>query len=138
MEAYLTFNGNAAEALAFYAKCLGGKIAFSMTFGESPMGADTPADFKNKIMHATLEARGQKLMASDAPPGFKFEGYKGFSLSVQAKDVKEGEQLFNALAAGGKATMPYAPTFWSSGFGMLEDKFGVPWMVNCEQPPAQS
>ena len=111
MEAYLTFNGNAAEALAFYAECLGGKIAFSMTFAESPMGADTPADFKNKIMHATLEARGQKLMASDAPPGFKFEGYKGFSLSVQAKDVKEGEALFNALASGGKATMPYAATF---------------------------
>ena len=78
------------------------------------------------------------IISGVEPPGYKFEGYKGFSLSVQAKDVKEGEQLFNALAAGGKATMPYAATFWSAGFGMLEDKFGVPWMVNCEQPPAQS
>jgi PhnB protein len=138
MEAYLTFNGNAAEALAFYAQTLGGKIAFSMTFAESPMAADTPADFKNRIMHASLEARGKKLMASDAPPSYKFEGYKGFTLSVDAQDVKEGEQLFNALAAGGKATMPYGPTFWSAGFGMLEDKFGVPWMVNCVQPPAKS
>ena len=136
MEAYLTFNGNAAEALAFYAKCLGGKIEFSMTFAESPMGAQTPDNYKDKIMHATLTARGQKLMASDAPPDFKFEGYKGFSLSVQAKDVKEGEQLFNALSAGGKVTMPYAATFWSPGFGMLEDKFGVPWMVNVDHPPA--
>ncbi len=58
MEAYLTFNGNAAEALAFYAQALGGKILFSMTFGESPMGAETPAEHKDKIMHATLEARG--------------------------------------------------------------------------------
>lgn len=136
MEAYLSFNGNAAEALAFYAKSLGGKILFSMTFGESPMGAETPADHKNKIMHATLEARGKQIMASDMPPGMAFDGYKGFSLSVQAKDVKEGEQLFKTLSEGGKVTMPYAATFWSPGFGMLEDKFGVPWMVNVDQPPA--
>lgn len=134
MQAYLTFNGNAAEALAFYAQALGGKVLFSMTFGESPMGAETPAEHKNKIMHATLEARGHQLMASDAPPGWAFEGHKGFSLSVQGKDVQEGEQLFNALAAGGKVTMPYAPTFWAAGFGMLLDKFGVPWMVNVENP----
>lgn len=137
MQAYLTFNGNAAEALAFYAKCLDGKILFSMTFGESPMGKDTPAESKNKIMHATLEARGHQLMASDAPPGYPFEGYKGFSLSVQSKDVKEGEALFKALSAGGKITMPYGPQFWSPGFGMLEDKFGVAWMVNTEQAPAK-
>ena len=135
MEAYLTFNGNAAEALAFYAQALGGKVAFSMTFGESPMGADMPAAEKGKIMHATLEARGHKLMASDAPPDYPFKGYHGFSLSVQAKDVKEGEKLFNALGAGGKVTMPYAATFWSPGFGMIEDKFGVAWMVNVEQVP---
>ena len=134
MEAYLSFNGNAAEALAFYAKSLGGKILFSMSFGESPMGKDTPDSHKNKVMHATLQARGTKLMASDLPPGMAFEGYKGFSLSVQAKDVKEGEQLFKALSEGGKITMPYAATFWSPGFGMLEDKFGVPWMVNVAQP----
>jgi PhnB protein len=134
MEAYLSFNGNAAEALAFYAKTLGGKILFSMTFGESPMGKDTPDSHKNKIMHATLEAKGKQIMASDLPPGMAFEGYKGFSLSVQAKDVKQGEQLFKALSEGGKVTMPYAATFWSPGFGMLEDKFGVPWMVNVAQP----
>ena len=134
MEAYLTFNGNAAEALAFYAQCLGGKVSFSMTFGESPMAGETPADYKDKIMHAMLEARGHRLMASDAPPGYPFGGYKGFTLSVQARDVKEGEALFKALGAGGKATMPYGVTFWSPGFGMLEDKFGVPWMVNTDQP----
>jgi PhnB protein len=133
MEAYLTFDGNAAEALAFYEKCLGGKTVFSMTYGESPMGKDTPDSHKGRIMHAAFEADGHRIMASDAPPHFPFEGYKGFSLSVQAKDAQAGERLFNALAAGGKITMPYGPTFWASGFGMLEDKFGVPWMVNCEQ-----
>jgi PhnB protein len=132
MQAYLSFNGNAAEALAFYAKCLDGKIAFQMTFAESPMAKDTPDSHKNKIMHATLEARGHQLMASDLPPGMAFDGYKGFSLSVQGKDAAEGKKLFDALSAGGKVTMPYGETFWAKGFGMLEDKFGVPWMVNCE------
>jgi PhnB protein len=133
MQAYLTFNGNAAEALAFYAKALGGKVIFSMTFGESPMGAETPDAYKGKIMHATLEARGHQLMASDMPPGMAFEGYKGFSLSVQGNNVDEGKKLFEALAEGGEVTMPYGPQFWAVGFGMLTDKFGVSWMVNCEK-----
>jgi len=134
MEAYLTFDGRTADALAFYAQCLGGRVVFSMTWGESPMADDMPAEAKDKIMHATLEARGHKLMAADAPPGYPFEGHKGFSLSVQSKDVKEGERLFNALSAGAKVTMPFAPTFWAAGFGMLTDQFGVSWMVNCEIP----
>lgn len=134
MEAYLTFNGNTAEALAFYAHCLNGKVLFSMTWGQSPMAADMPAEARDRVMHATMEARGHKLMAADTAPGQPFEGYKGFSLSVQSNDVKEGERLFNALSAGGTVAMPFAPTFWAAGFGMLVDKFGVTWMVNCEQP----
>ena len=132
MEAYLSFDGNCAEAFAFYGRCLDGKTTFSMTFGESPMGAQTPDALKGKIMHATFEARGHKIMGSDLPPGMAFNGYHGFSLSVQAKDVAEGKKLFDALAAGGKVTMDYGPQFWSPGFGMMEDKFGVPWMVNVE------
>ncbi|MDM0112879.1 VOC family protein [Variovorax sp. J22R133] len=132
MQAYLSFNGNAAEALAFYADSLGGKVIFSMTFGESPMAEQTPAEYKAKIMHATMEARGHQIMGSDLPPGMPFEGYKGFSISVQGKDADEGKKLFDALSAGGKVTLPYGPQFWAKGFGMLVDKFGVPWMVNCE------
>lgn len=132
MQPYLNFDGNAAEALSFYAKCLDGKITFSMTFAESPMGKDTPDADKNKIMHARLEARGYELMASDMPPGMPHKGYEGFSLSVQGKSVEEGKRLFDALSAGGKVTMPFGETFWAKGFGMLVDKFGVPWMVNCE------
>lgn len=85
-----------------------------------------PAAASDKILHATLEARGHLLMVSDLPPGMPFEGHKGFSLSIQSKDLSEGERLFNAMAAGGKVTMPFAPTFWAAGFGMLVDQFGVP------------
>jgi len=138
MQAYLTFNGNCAEAFDFYGKCLGGKTTFSMTWGDSPMGEQMPAAAKGKLMHALFEARGHKIMGSDAPPQMPFEGYKGFSLAVYAASADEGKSLFNALSAGGKATMPYAPTFWAAGFGMLVDKFGVPWMVNCELPAAKN
>jgi len=133
MQAYLSFDGNCAQAFAFYEQALGGKTIFSMSFGDSPMGAQTPADYKDKVMHATFEAHGHQIMGSDMPPGMPFTGYHGFSLSVQAGDVDEGRRLFDALAAGGKVTMPYGPQFWAVGFGMLEDKFGVPWMVNCEK-----
>jgi PhnB protein len=132
VQAYLTFNGNCAEAFAFYAKALDGKIGFSMTFGDSPMAADTPKELHGRIMHATLEAHGLTIMGSDAMPGMANEGFKGFSLSVQGKSVEDGQRLFAALGAGGQVTMPFAPTFWAKGFGMLVDKFGVPWMVNCE------
>ena len=134
MQAYLTFDGKAAEALDFYARVLGGKILFSMKYGESPMASQTPPEAKDRLMHATLEARGHQLMASDAPPGVPFEGHKGFALSVQESDAKAGEQLFNALADGGQVTMAYGATFWAAGFGMLIDRFGVPWMVNVENP----
>lgn len=133
MEAYLSFDGNCAQAFAFYEQALGGKTIFSMSFDESPMGAQMPAAYKDKVMHATFEARGYKIMGSDMPPGMAFTGYHGFSLSVQAGSVDEGRKLFDALAAGGKVTMPYGPQFWAVGFGMLEDRFGVPWMVNCEK-----
>jgi PhnB protein len=138
MQAYLSFNGDCAAALDFYGKCLDGKTVFSMPYAGSPVESQVPAGWKGKIMHARFEARGHTLMASDAMPGHPFEGHKGFSLSVQASDVKEGEKIFNALAAGGQVTMPYAPTFWAAGFGMLVDKFGVPWMVNCETAPAKA
>jgi PhnB protein len=70
-------------------------------------------------------------MASDAPPG-RFSPQQGFTVSISLNEPKKGEQIFNALAEGGKIGMPYQKTFWSPGFGMLTDKFGIPWMVNCE------
>ena len=72
------------------------------------------------------------LMASDAPPDH-YQQPKGFSVSIQLKDVAEAERIFNALAENGKLTMPFEATFWSPGFGMCVDRFGIPWMVNCER-----
>lgn len=132
MQAYLSFNGNCAEAFAFYVKALGGTITASHTFGQSPMAGDVPKEAHGRIMHIAMQADGMTLFGSDLMPGMPFEGFKGFSLSVQRQGVDAGAAVFKALSEGGQVTMPFAKTFWAEGFGMLVDRFGVPWMVNCE------
>jgi PhnB protein len=72
-------------------------------------------------------------MASDAPPQFKAP-MQGFSVSLQFKDTKEAERVFKALSEDGTVKMPLEETFWAARFGMLVDKFGTPWMVNCDKP----
>ena len=129
---YLAFDGNCAEALDFYAKCLGTQIEEIHRFAGSPMEKDLPPGWGDKVMHASLNWNGFRLMGSDSTPCQPHEGYKGFTLSLNVDDTAEAERLFTALAAGGKITMPLGQTFWATRFGMLTDRFGVGWMVNCE------
>lgn len=138
IEPYLFFDGNCETALEFYQQCLGGKIVALHRYEGSPMEAQLPPEWKHKIMHATLEADGQRVMASDRMPGQPFAGYAGFSMSVNIpRDPARGEAVFQALSKGGLVTMPFAETFWGAHFGMLVDKFGLTWMVNCDmQAPA--
>jgi PhnB protein len=132
LNTYIYFNGQCAEALKFYEKCLDAKIAIMMTYAGSPAEGHVPPDFVNKVLHARLEIGDQVLMASDAPPGhYKTPG--GFSVAVHVNDTALAERTFNALADGGQITMPLAETFWAVRFGMLIDRFGIPWMVNCEK-----
>jgi len=136
IDCYLSFEGNCEEALNFYAQCLGGKVSAVMRYESMPKdsGFEVPADFRNKVMHGTVEAEGAQIMASDNPPGMGGGGqFKGFSVSVWVKDgVDRARQVFDALGAGGQVTMPFAPPFWGGHFGMVVDKFGVSWMVSCE------
>lgn len=128
---YLNFNGNCEVAFNYYAKVLGGKITSMMTQGASPMGDKVPTEMKNKIMNATLEMPGgANLMGADHPQGKKVQP-TGFCVSVQVKDITEGERIFKALSEGGKLQMAFQKTFWSPGFGMCTDRFDIPWMVNC-------
>lgn len=130
---YLTFDGTTKEAFAFYARVLGGELEFSQTFGESPMKSEIPAEHHDRIMHATLRLPDGRVMASDAGPWAPFEGpMRSCGLSLHFKDVDEARKRFDALSEGGTVTMPFEKTFWSPGFGMLTDRFGVAWMVNCE------
>jgi PhnB protein len=130
---YLTFNGQCEAAFKFYERCLGGKIVAMFPFGETPAGDHVPPDHRNKIMHARLVVGDQVLMGSDGTPDHPHEGVKGCSVALQIDDPAEAERIFQALAENGTVQMPIQQTFWAVRFGMLVDRFGVPWMVNCEK-----
>jgi PhnB protein len=127
---YLFYNGNCEAALKFYEKVLGAEIEAMLTHESGPDSMPIPADWKKKIMHAKISIDGEVIMASDAPPG-SFHQPQGFSVSLQVEDSADAERRFKALAEGGKVNMPFGKTFFSKGFGMCVDQFGIPWMVNC-------
>jgi PhnB protein len=133
MNPYLTFDGNCEEAFTAYAKILGGKIEAMMPFEGTPGEQHVPPDWKKKIIHACLTFDDNMLMASDAGPGCS-EKMQGISVALHPKEPAEAERLFNALSEGGKVTMPLGETFWAQKFGMLVDRFGTPWMINCSRP----
>ena len=131
---HLHFKGNCREAFDFYAATLRGRIAFAMTFGESPAASQTPPQLRNQIIHARLEFGNQAIMGCD-PPRERFQPAQGFNVLLTVQDPAEAERVFVALAREGSISMPFAQTFWAYRFGMCTDRFGIPWMVNCEQAP---
>lgn len=133
---YLGFDGNCAEAMRFYERVLGGKITVMMTGAQSPMADQMSKEFADRVMNAQLLLPGGGLLyAGDAPPHVPYQGIKGVNITLNFDTVEEAESIFNALAEGGKVTMPYSPTFWAKKFGMLIDKFGVSWIINGELTP---
>jgi PhnB protein len=132
---YLWFNGTCAEAFRFYEKVLGGKIGDMLPHAGTPASAHVPADWQDKIMHASMKVGDSVLMGSDVPPAFQ-KNPQGFAVSLHVKNEDEAERVFKALAEDGTVTMPMEKTFWAARFGMLTDRFGTPWMVNCDATPA--
>ena len=125
---YLTFNGNAAEALDFYRKALNGEIVFKQTFGETKM--ESPEDWKDKVMHASFQAGQLHFLVSDTMKGQPVTPGSNLSLSLDFTDVEGIDKTFAALSEGGKVTMELQDTFWGAKFGMLTDKYGFNWMFN--------
>lgn len=130
---YLLFNGNAAEALAFYSKALDGKVLFQQTFADAPMPSGD--DMKDKIMHATFQADKLTIMVSDCPPDRAASFGDNVNLSLNFHDVASIDKTFAALAEGGTIKMELQDTFWGARFGMLIDKFGIHWMFNHDKAP---
>jgi PhnB protein len=131
---YLFFSGNCEEALNFYKDLFDGEIAeLSRVKDAGPEHGGSP-DRGEKIMHATFKSKTFTFMASDSRPDTKY-GESRISLSIGTDDVKEGQRLFDALAAGGNVEMPFQDMFWGAKFGMLTDRFGIDWMVNCQLVP---
>jgi PhnB protein len=126
---YLFYNDNCEAAFKFYEKVLGGKIEMMLRADEGPADMKPGPGREKLIMHARMSIGGQVLMASDSPPEH-FQKPQGFSVSLTVSDPADAERKFKALSEGGSVSMPFDKTFFSKGFGMCTDQFGIPWMVN--------
>ena len=127
---YLTFPGTCAEAFAFYATVLNGRIEAIFPHRGTPAAEHVPADWLDKRMHAHLRYRGGDPMGSDKPPPH-YKPTQGLWVSLHVDSATEAERVFSALSDGGEVRMPLEKTFWAERFGMTVDRFGTPWMVNC-------
>lgn len=144
IDPYLFFDGDCAEAIRFYQRVLGAEIETMMKYEDapreassgqegcaSPNGGPPPAEWGERILHASLLLDGQRLMASDTPPGM-YEKPAGVAIALDVPTVEEADRVFGELSEGGQVTMPLGETFWSPRFGMLTDRFGIAWMVGAE------
>ena len=134
IEPYLFFEGRCEEAVEFYKKALGAEVLMMMRFKDAPDPGMAHPGIEEKVMHASFRIGETILMASDG----RCEGeprFDGFSLSITVPDEATADRTFNALAEGGKVEMPLAETFWAPKFGMLEDRFGVGWMISVQHKP---
>ena len=131
---YLSFDGTCAEAMRFYADLFGAADLQIMTCADAPPEVDRGATPASHVMHAQLTIDGHPLMGADAPMGMATKP-AGFCVLHGAKSVEEARCLFDALAGGGRVNMPFGPTFWSPGFGMLIDRWSIPWIITVNAPP---
>ena len=133
---YLNFKGDCETAFKFYEKCLGGKITMMSTYKGTPAESHVPAEWADKIIHARLVKGDIVLMGSDAMPNGGLGGYeqpKGFSVSLGVDKPGEAERIFAALSEKGTVRMPMGQTFFAERFGMVVDRFAIPWIVICEK-----
>jgi PhnB protein len=130
---YLTFAGDCEEAFARYAAILGGTVGGTLRFGQAPDTDWVGADWRDKIMHSAVAFGDQVLMGSDAPPPM-YRKPQGTSVALQVDSDAEAERIYAALKEGGTVSMELQETFWASRFAMLEDRFAIRWIINCEKP----
>lgn len=136
---YLNFNGNTEEAFNFYKTVFGGEFTMIQKFKDTPHGDNMSATDKEKVMHVALPiTKDTTLMATDMLESMGQQHTPGnnFSLAIAPDSKEEGEKFFNALAEGGRIEMPFEKAFWGAWFGALTDKFGIQWMVNFDEKPA--
>jgi|ERR1700683_112553 len=130
---HLSFKGQCEEAFKFYEKCFGGKISFMLKYGDAPMPEQTPPEWRDKIIHATIMLGDYRLTGCDDSPE-SYQKPQGFSVILNLSDGAEAQRIFKALAENGTVRMPLQKTFFATHFAVLVDRFAVPWIINCEEP----
>ena len=135
INAYLSFNGNCREAMSFYQECLGGEL-YIQTIGESPIAEQFPVEARDRVMHANLKKGSLVLLAADHmnPKNDIIKG-NSVNLCLNCSTEDEIQTVFSKLSADGKIIHPLENTFWGATFGIVTDKFGMDWMLNCEKSP---
>ena len=131
IDPYLFFEGRCEEAIEHYKAALGAEVQMMMRNSDSPAPPPEgmlPKGSENKILHASLLIKGALIMLSDGGCN-GHPAFKGFSISLDCANEAEARAAFDALAVGGQIKMPLSKTFWAPMFGMLDDKFGVGWMI---------
>ena len=134
VQPYLFFGGRCEEAIEFYRRAIGAEVQMLMRFKESPEPTGLPDCFEEKVMHASFRIGDSIVMVSDG----RCEGdpsFEGFSLSITVSEEAEAERIFAALSDGGLVTMPLEKTFWAPKFGMVQDRFGLGWMISVMHKP---
>lgn len=128
---YLSFDGDCRKAFEFYRQHLGGEIVTMMTWGEGPMAEQADPGIHDRIMHACLQLGDFMLMGGDATNDYPYETIAGIKVVLNVPEPDKAEALFRVLSGGGEVQMPMQETFWAQRFGVLTDRFKVPWMINC-------
>jgi PhnB protein len=128
---YIAFKGNCRQAIEFYKSALDAKVLFTQTVGESPMTDMGPPE---NIMHCTIKVGDSTIMMCDDPRPGAAAGDGNISLAIGLNDPERAKQLFGNLAKNGSVIVPLEKTYWAEAFGMVTDKFGIKWMVNCDAP----
>ena len=128
---YIAYRGNCREAIEFYKSALDAQVLFTQTVGESPMSDMGPAE---NIMHCTIKVGDSTIMMCDDPRPDAAKGDGNVSLAIGLDDPSRARQVFDNLARNGTVVMPLEKTYWAEAFGMVNDKFGVKWMINCDAP----
>ena len=131
MNPILSFKGDCEAAFRFYERALGAQLGGIFRYAGTPLASGVPEDWSDKVMHGNITIGNQLVQGGDFPPG-QYEAPKGFSLSLQLTDATEAERIFQQLADGGEVRMALEKTFWAERFGMVVDRFGIPWLINCE------
>ena len=131
MNPYLNFNGQCEAAFKFYEQCLSGQLGAMFRYAGTSLADQVPADWQDKVMHGSVTIGEQVLLGADVAPD-RYEEPKGFSLSLQMTSTAEADRIFHMLAKDGTVVMPLEKTFWAARFGVLVDRFGIRWLINCD------
>lgn len=129
---HLSFNGDCRQAMERYCELMDGEIVSMTEFGNTPAGGEVPDEWQNKIVHATMSLGGVVVAAADIPPE-RYQPSQGFNMFVELEEPGEANRVFDALAEAGEVQMPMQETFWAKRFGVVVDRFGIPWEVNCSR-----